>query len=140
MKFTLPIKPRTKKNSQSFVTLKNGRTILLPSKPYKEFEKLCLKYIEFELGNIETIDYPINLKAWFFKDKNYKSDLVGYLQALQDALVKAKILQDDNTKIVFSTDGSRIFHDKNYPRIEVEITRATDYAEQHNTMMKTDIF
>lgn len=140
MKFTIPVKPRTKKNSQSFVTLKNGRTILLPSKPYKEFETLSVKYIEYELGNIETIDYPINLKAWFFKDKNYKSDLVGYLQALQDTLVKAKILQDDNTKIVFSTDGSRIFHDKNYPRIEVEITKAKDYAEQHNTMMKTDIF
>ena len=140
MKFTIPVKPRTKKNSQSFVTLKNGRTILLPSKPYKEFESLSVKYIEYELGNIETIDYPINLKAWFFKDKNYKSDLVGYLQALQDTLVKAKILQDDNTKIVFSTDGSRIFHDKNYPRIEVEITKAKDYAEQHNTMMKTDIF
>lgn len=140
MKFTIPVKPRTKKNSQSFVTLKNGRTILLPSKPYKEFESLSVKYIEYELGNIETIDYPINLKAWFFKDKNYKSDLVGYLQALQDTLVKAKILQDDNTKIVFSTDGSRIFHDKNYPRIEVEITRADDYAVEHNTMMKTDIF
>ena len=78
LKFTLGVPPRTKKNSQSFVTLKNGRTMLLPSKPYKEFEKQVIQHIEALFGNLEPIDEPINLKCIFYKDARRKSDLVGY--------------------------------------------------------------
>lgn len=122
MEFTLPVKPRTKKNSSSFVTLRTGRTILLPSKAYREFEKEVITNIEGMFGNLEPIDKPINLCCVFYKEKNYKSDLVGYLQAIQDALVKAKFLLDDNSNIVASTDGSRIELDRTNPRIEVKIT------------------
>ena len=122
MEFTLNVKPRTKKNSSSFVTLKTGRTILLPSKYYREFEKEVVSQMEGMFGNLEPIDKPINLCCIFYKDKNYKSDLVGYLQAIQDAFVKAKFLLDDNSNIVSSTDGSRIELDRNNPRIEVKIT------------------
>lgn len=122
MEFTLPVKPRTKKNSSSFVTLRTGRTILLPSKAYREFEKEVVTNIEGMFGNLEPIDKPINLCCVFYKEKNYKSDLVGYLQAIQDALVKAKFLLDDNSNIVASTDGSRIELDRTNPRIEVKIT------------------
>lgn len=122
MEFTLPVKPRTKKNSSSFVTLRTGRTILLPSKAYREFEKEVITNIEGMFGNLEPIDKPINLCCVFYKEKNYKSDLVGYLQAIQDALVKAKFLLDDNSNIVVSTDGSRIELDRTNPRIDVKIT------------------
>lgn len=123
MKFTLNVKPRTKKNHSQIVTLKNGRQMMLPSKQYKQFEKEVIKEVEINCGNLEIIDYPINLKCVFYKEKNYKSDLTGYLQAIQDALVKAKLLLDDNTKIVYSTDGSRVLLDKDNPRIEIEIER-----------------
>ena len=122
MEFTIPVKPRTKKNSSSFVTLKNGRTILLPSKPYREFEKEVVNFVEFNYGNLEPIDKPINLKCIFYREANRKADLVGYLQAIQDALVKAGLLLDDNFNIVASTDGSRVDLDRSNPRIEVEIT------------------
>lgn len=123
MKFTLNVKPRTKKNHSQLVTLKTGRQMMLPSKQYREFEKEVINEVETNCGNIKTIDYPINLKCSFFKEKNYRSDLTGYLQAIQDALVKAKLLLDDNSNIVASTDGSRVFLDRNNPRIEIEITR-----------------
>lgn len=125
IKFTIPVKPRTKKNHQSFVTLKNGRTILLPSKPYKEFEKLVVEHVRGLYGNIEPIDFPINLKCVFYKDADRKSDLVGYMQAIQDALVKAGFLKDDNHLIVKSTDGSEVLLDRANPRIEVEITKSS---------------
>ena len=126
LKFTLGVSPRTKKNSQSFVTLKNGRTLLLPSKPYKEFEKQVIQHVEALFGNLEPIDEPINLKCIFYKDAKRKSDLVGYEQAICDALVKAGLIADDNHEIVASMDGSRVFYDKNYPRIEIEITKHED--------------
>lgn len=124
IKFTIPVKPRTKKNHQSFVTLKNGRTILLPSKPYKEFEKQVVEHVTSQYGNMEPIDFPINLKCVFYKDADRKSDLVGYMQAIQDALVKAGFLKDDNHTIVKSTDGSEVLLDRKNPRIEVEVTLA----------------
>lgn len=131
--FTLYIAPRTKKNHSRIVTLKNGRRFLRPSKQYEEFEKemwyalmYAPTYFDDET-NIDytklNIDYPINLKCVFYKDKNYKSDLCGYLQAIQDCLVKYGVLADDNDKIIKSVDGSRCEVDKDNPRIEIEIRR-----------------
>lgn len=129
LEFTLYVKPRTKKNHMQLVTLKTGRQMLLPSKQYKEFEKEvieavndlllheCLKYEDL------PISCPINLKCEFYKEKDYKADLMGYLQAIQDALVKADVLADDNHKIVVTTDGSRVYLDRENPRIEIEIDK-----------------
>ena len=122
IKFTIPIKCRTKKNHGQIIHTKTGRHIMLPSPQYKEFEKEVVQFVEAEFGNIEPIDFKCNLKCIFYKDRNYQSDLVGYLQAIQDALVKAGLLKDDNTNIVNTVNGSEVRHDKNYPRIEVEIT------------------
>ena len=122
IKFTIPIKCRTKKNHGQIIHTKTGRHIMLPSPQYKEFEKEVVQFVESEFGNIEPIDFKCNLKCIFYKDRNYQSDLVGYLQAIQDALVKAGVLKDDNTNIVNTVNGSEVRHDKNYPRIEVEIT------------------
>lgn len=124
MKFTLNVKPRTKKNHMQLVTLKTGRQMLLPSKAYKEFEKESLMHLKTMTipYTKNPIDYPINLKCVFYKDKDYKADLAGYMQAIQDVLVKAEILADDNHKIIVSTDGSRVDLDRENPRIEIEIT------------------
>lgn len=123
LKFTIPVKPRTKKNHTNFVTLRNGKTILLPSKPYREFEKTVCTFIEGHFGNIEPIEEPVNLKCIFYKEKDYRSDLPGYIQAIADSLVKGGLLKDDNTKIITGIDGSRVFLDRDNPRIEVEITK-----------------
>lgn len=124
MKFTLNVKPRTKKNHMQLVTLKTGRQMLLPSKAYKEFEKEALMHLKTMTipYTKNPVDYPINLKCVFYKDKDYKADLAGYMQAIQDVLVKAEILADDNHKIIVSTDGSRVDLDRENPRIEIEIT------------------
>jgi Holliday junction resolvase RusA-like endonuclease len=94
--------------------------MLLPSKAYKEFEKKVCAWVKSNI-QIEAISKPINMCCKFYKDKDYKSDLPGYLQAICDALVKAKVLEDDNHRIVSSTDGSEVLLDRNNPRIEVEI-------------------
>lgn len=123
IKFTIPVRPRTKKNHSNIVTLKNGRTLLLPSKPYKEFEKSVCDFVKgYFKPSVSPINQPVNLKCIFYKDKNYKSDLMGYLQAIADSLVKAGLLEDDNSNIVVSTDGSKVMLDRNRPRIEIEIT------------------
>lgn len=122
MKFTIPVAPRTKKNSSQLVTLRNGRQMILPSKSYKEFEKKVCSWVKTNIQS-EPISSPVNMACRFYKDKDYKSDLPGYLQAICDALVKANIFKDDNHKIIHSTDGSEVLLDRQNPRIEIEITK-----------------
>lgn len=121
MKFTIPVAPRTKKNHSQLVTLKTGRQMLLPSKTYKEFEKKVCDWVRNNLIDFKAISRPVNMCCKFYKDKDYRSDLPGYLQAICDALVKAKVLEDDNHRIVSSTDGSEVLLDRDNPRIEIEI-------------------
>lgn len=123
LSFTIPVKPRTKKNHNQLVTLKTGRQMMLPSKQYQQFEKEVKSFILANFGNIEPIEDPINLKCIFYKEQDRRADLCGYLQAIQDALVKSGLLKDDNAKIVKSVDGSRVDLDRENPRIEVCIRK-----------------
>ena len=122
MKFTIPIEPRTKKNSQQIcINPYTGKPFITPSKAYKEFEESALWCIE-RVG----IDYPVNVKAYFFMKTRRKVDLTNLLEALDDVLVKGGMLVDDNYQIIASHDGSRVFFDKDNPRIEVEIERSSN--------------
>ena len=118
MKFTIPIPPRTKKNSSQIIFVK-GRPLIIPSKLYKQFEKDCKEY----MPNCETIDYPITLRCIYYMPTRRKVDLCNLLEATCDMLVHHKVISDDNSGIVCSHDGSRVYYDKENPRTEVEITK-----------------
>jgi Holliday junction resolvase RusA-like endonuclease len=98
---------------------------LIPSKLYKQFEKDCLAEIPTELRN--EIDFPVNVKATFYMGSKRRVDLVNLLEALDDMLQVAKVIKDDCRDIIVSHDGSRVYYDKEQPRIEVEITKVKDY-------------
>ena len=110
--------PRTKKNNARIY----GRK-LLPSKAFCDYEGECLYQL---LPVREKIDYPVNLKAVYYMQTRRKVDLVNLLEGTCDILVKAGILEDDNSKIVASHDGSRVRYDKSDPRVEVELERIRD--------------
>lgn len=119
VKFTVPITPVTKKNSQRIV-VRGGRPIILPSEKYKEYEDIALWYIP-KRG--DPIDFPVNVKCIFYMPTNRLCDLTNHLESIDDVMVKAGLLKDDNYKIIASHDGSRVLVDKDNPRTEVEITR-----------------
>lgn len=123
-KFTIPVVPRTKKNSQQ-VFVRNGRIINIPSKLYQQFEKEGLKVIHEKYR--KKIDYPVNIKAVFYVETRRRIDLTNLLEALDDMLVKAEVILDDNRDIVASHNGSVVYWDKENPRIEVEITEVKNY-------------
>ena len=116
---TIHISPRTKKNSQ-VIAKRNGRTFLVQSKLYRKYEKECLKVIK---PPEKPIDEPINLCCKFFMPTKRRVDLTNLLSAINDILVKAGVLEDDNHNIVYSMDGSRVFYSKEDPRTEITITR-----------------
>lgn len=122
LKIIIPINPVTKKNHSNVVMIK-GRPIVLPSKPYQEFEKKCKQY----MPTLEKpIDFPINLECHYYMETRRKCDITNLLQATCDILSKYKVLEDDNYSIVSSVNGTKAEYCKEYPRTEIIITKKED--------------
>lgn len=111
----IPLEPRTKKNSQRIVTNGN-RPFIIQSKAYKQYEKDAMYFIR-----PFSIDYPVNLRCLFYMETHRRVDLTNLLEAIDDILVKAGALKDDNCEIVAGHDGSRVYYDKDNPRTEIYI-------------------
>lgn len=112
MKFTIPLEPRTKKNSQ---IIAHGR--IIQGEAYRQYEKDALWF----LPKMEPIREPVNVRAVYYMKSYRRVDLTNLESALLDILVKGGVIEDDNWKIVYSTDGSHVEVDPKNPRTEVEI-------------------
>lgn len=116
--FTIPLAPISKKNSQQIMTNKaTGRPFIMPSKQFKEYESAAQWFIP----KGQTISTAVNVKCLFYMPTHRKCDLTNLLEAIDDIMVKAGLLADDNFTIIQSHDGSRILYDKEKPRTEVYI-------------------
>lgn len=125
MKIVIPLNPVTKKNHNAVVMV-HGRPMVLPSKPYREYEKACKEYIpKIE----EPINYPINVKCLFYMKTRRKVDISNLISAISDILTKYGTISDDNRNIVVSYDGSRVYYDKENPRTIIEITKVDNYEQ-----------
>ena len=119
--FTLRLPPISKKNSQQIlINRETGRPFIMPSKQYKQYERDSLWFIP---KLTKPIDYAVNVKCLFYMPTKRKCDLTNLLEAVDDIMVKAGLLSDDNFTIIESHDGSRILYDKENPRTEVQIVQ-----------------
>lgn len=133
IKFTIPLNPVSKKNSNEIVKHGNKRRIIA-SEAYRNYEKQAVLLIPWEAK--QNIDYPVNIKALYFRKTRHKVDKTNLESALMDTLVTAGVLKDDsalNPEIVVTTDGSKVFYDKENPRTEVTITNASKKTSPYNT-------
>lgn len=121
MKITIPVVPRSKKNSQQIIiNPRTKRPMIIQSKLYANFERECGKFLRKYKSNI---DYSINLKIEFYVPDKRRRDIANYIEAIQDILVKYEVIKDDNHDIITSLDGTRMYIDKENPRVEIEITK-----------------
>ena len=126
IKFTIPLAPISKKNSQRImVNRATGKPFIMPSAQYKQYERDAAYFIPF--GNINE---PVNVKCLFYMPTRRKVDLTNLLEAIDDVMVKAGLLADDNSEIVQSHDGSRVLYDKKRPRTEIIITKNNEVNEK----------
>lgn len=121
----IPINPTTKKNHQQIlINQKTKRPFVAQSATYKEYEKESGWFLK----SLRTpIAEPVNVRCIFYRDSARRVDLTNLLEAIDDILVKYRILADDNYNIIVAHDGSRVMIDREKPRTEIEITRITDY-------------
>lgn len=122
IKFTVKLPPISKKNSQQIMrNTVTGKPFIMPSKKFKEYEQAALWFIPKGIH----INTPVNVKCLFYMPTKRKCDLTNMLEAIDDVMVNAGLLEDDNFTIIEGHDGSRVLYDKNNPRTEVEITEIT---------------
>lgn len=132
IKFTLPVRPVTKKNNGRIV-MRGNYPILLPSEQYLKFEKESLPYFIHVKNTAGVINYPVNCECIFYMDARRRVDLANLLNAVDDAMVKSGLIIDDNRDIIAGHDGSRVLHDKANPRIEITISEMQGYAQWNDT-------
>lgn len=119
IKLTILGKPITKKNSMRMVTNpKTGRVFPIPSKAFVDYKKVFMSQVRRPK---QTIDQPVNVQAVYYMPTRHRVDITNLLSATHDLLVDAGVIEDDNSKIVVSVDGSRVFYDKVNPRVEITI-------------------
>ena len=124
--FTIPLAPISKKNSQQIMlNQKTGKPFIMPSKKFKEYEAAAMWFVPKRT----TIDCAVNVKCLFYMPTHRHVDLTNLLEAIDDILVKARLLDDDDYTVIESHDGSRVLYDKEKPRTEVYITRAAGNNE-----------
>jgi Holliday junction resolvase RusA-like endonuclease len=116
--------PIVKKNNQRVVMIqragKPSRTKLDTAAYTKWRNRAYVALARY--GHVEPISEPVNLKCRFFLEHDQNVDLSNLYEGIQDVLVEAGILLDDNYKIVRSHDGSGVGIDKENPRTEIIIT------------------
>ena len=117
VKFVIEVPPVTKKNHQQIIKAR-GHYMIIQSKQYRQYEKDAMYF----LPKTDCITEKVNIKAVFYMPTRRKVDLTNLLEALDDVLVKGRVIEDDNCSILYSHDGSRVLYDKDNPRTEVEIT------------------
>lgn len=111
--------PITKKNSQRIVTNpKTKRPMILPSSQYKEYESKAGTQI---YPPDQPIASPVNVRCMYYMPTNRACDLTNLMEATHDILIKHKVLEDDNNRIICAVDGSRVLYDKQSPRTEIYI-------------------
>ena len=126
MELTLYGNPATKKNNQNIrYNKRTGKPFVSQSDRYKNYEQACLMQITG--SKKKEIDKPINLKCIYYRKTRHRVDLNNLLSATCDILVAGNVIKDDNCQIVVSHDGSRVYHDKDNPRVEIQITELTEF-------------
>lgn len=138
IRLTIPGNPITKKNSQNIIRVKRKgggtRPVPLPSEQYMQYREDFLRLVPATAKC--QISTPINLRCVYYMARRRACDLVNLLEATQDILVDAGVLEDDNRDIVASVDGSRVCYDKDNPRVEITITDLEGYETWSSGKLK----
>lgn len=112
--------PVTKKNSQRVFTV-GGHLKIMPSKAYKEYEETALRQLMAQPTPVAPISVPVTVTCVYRMPTHRRVDLVNLLEATDDILTRARIIEDDNVRIVASHDGSRVTYDKDHPGVDIWI-------------------
>lgn len=123
-RFVIHGSPIVKKNTQKAGIIA-GHMRIYYSRQYKDWLRSAAYELSLQRRPAEPISTPIILSCKFFMQSNRRVDLSALYEGIQDLLVTAGVLEDDNFKIVIGHDGSRVSKDAGDPRMEIEVLKGT---------------
>lgn len=127
-RYLIPTAPVSKKNSQRIATnRKTGKPFIIQSQKYEDYEAHASYFLRPKPPN--PIDYPVTVRCIFYMPTRRRVDKSNLEAAAHDILVKHGILADDNRDVIAGHDGSRVYHDKDDPRVEAVIQEVTGYKQ-----------
>lgn len=140
--------PRTKKTSNRIFRIGNFNKVM-PSEAYMAWFKEAMRSVPEikSWARKNGVELPLKGQVWvkaiFYLENAIRGDLTGYAQALADWMQEPKInlkvnpprmtrdgaglITDD--KNIASWDGSRVYIDRQNPRIEIEIRPYQEHLE-----------
>lgn len=129
IKYTIKGDPRTKKNHMMIAG--SGKRCPKCNKPEKQWVRQGKAHDAFAEAAMwqlrprpqNPISCQVNVKCLFYMQTRRVVDQLNLLASIDDLLVEAKILEDDNSRIIVGHDGSRVLYDKDNPRTEITITK-----------------
>ena len=133
--YTIPLDPRTKKNSQMIAGTgsrcpycgKHKKQFIRQGSANMEYTKKAYPHLRPKPA--APIEASVHIKYLFYMGTRRKVDKLNLQAAADDLLVLADIIKDDNASIVKSHDGTRVLYDKENPRTEIYIY---EYEEGEN--------
>lgn len=125
--YVIPLDPKTKKNSHRIagcgprcpVCGKYQKQFIRNGKTTTDFAFRAAQFIHPRPQ--QPIIQPIRLVYRIYTGTRRRVDDLNLYEALDDILVSARVLEDDNRSIIRSRDGSRVLYDKENPRAEIYI-------------------
>lgn len=126
-KYVIPLDPRSKKNAHRIsgcgkrcpVCGKYERQFIRNGSTTTEYTFKAVKYLMPR--PTKPINRPVHLVYKLYTQTWHRKDDLNLYEALDDILVTAKVLADDDRKTIRSRDGSRVLYDKDNPRAEIYI-------------------
>ena len=113
--------PIPKKNSQNiYFNGTTGKPFITQSTRYRQYEADCLWQLSTHRAAIPPA--PLNVQCVYYRSDRRRVDLVNLLEATDDILVRSGLITDDNYTVIAGHDGSRVYFDRERPRVEITIT------------------
>lgn len=117
---TISGRPITKKNSQTMAYNPATRRMFpRPSEAFEKYQEAAGWQLTHKGAKLKG---RYNMKCVYYMPTMHRVDLCNLLAATCDILVHYGVLDDDNSTIVASHDGSRVRYDRENPRVEITIT------------------
>ena len=128
IKYVIKGDPRTKKNS--LMIAGKGKRCPKCGKFEKQWVRQGKAHSDFAEAALwqlrprpkSPIEARVNVKCLFYMKTRRRVDTLNLLASIDDILVGAGVLADDNSSIVVAHDGSRVLYDSVDPRTEITIT------------------
>ena len=127
MKLTLQGEAPSKKNSR--INTRSGRSF--PNQRYMKWHNTVISQLNYLLMTKQIEPFPEGMKlsmtVRFFHGNLVRRDSDNQLSSILDTLVDAKIIPDDNWKVIPEKHIYDLF-DKNNARCEIEINPYIEYV------------